>query len=105
MRIRKDKVVHSEDAEIIAKVSDALAHPLRVEILKYIYKENMERRSPCTKELVEKFGYSQSTISQHMSAFTISGLIAVQKKNSFSYYSVNIGMLGRYLDAVRKLNQ
>ena len=105
MRIRKDKQSLSEDAEIIARVSDALAHPLRVDIFKYIYKENLERRHPCTKDLVEKFGYSQSTISQHMNKFTISGLVEVQKKNSFSYYFVNIGILGMYLDAVKKLNQ
>ncbi|MDO5331140.1 MAG: helix-turn-helix domain-containing protein [Bacillota bacterium] len=105
MRIRKDKQVYSQEAEIVAKVSDALAHPLRVEIFKYIYKENLERRFPCTKDIVEKFGYSQSTISQHMNKFTVSGLIVVQKKSSFSYYSVNIGMLGKYLDAVKNLNQ
>lgn len=105
MRIRKDKQVVSAESEIIAKVSDALAHPLRVEIFKYIYKENLERRQPCTKELVEKFNYSQSTISQHMSTFISSGLIEVQKKNSYSYYFVNIGVLGQYLDAVKKLNQ
>lgn len=105
MRIRKDKQVRGEEAQIIANVSDALAHPLRVEIFKYIYQENLERKHPCTKEIVEKFGYSQSTISQHMSKFLISGLIEVQKKNSFSYYFVNIGVLGKYLDAVKKLNQ
>jgi len=105
MRIRKDKQVHSEEAEIIAKVSDALAHPLRVEIFKYIYTENLERKHPCTKDIVEKFGYSQSTISQHMSKFTVSGLIEVQKKSSYSYYFVNIGVLGKYLDAVKKLNE
>ncbi|MCQ2552820.1 MAG: helix-turn-helix domain-containing protein [Clostridia bacterium] len=105
MRIRRDKLQFNEEAEIIAKVSDAFAHPLRVELFKYIYKENMQRRQPCTKDLVEKFTYSQSTISQHMSKLTISGLIEVQKKNSFSYYYVNIGILGKYLDAVKKINQ
>ena len=105
MRIRRDKLQFNEESEIIAKVSDAFAHPLRVELFKYIYKENMQRRQPCTKDLVEKFTYSQSTISQHMNVFTISGLIKVQKQNSFSHYSVNIGMLGQYLDAIKKLNQ
>lgn len=105
MRIRRDKLQFNEESEIIAKVSDAFAHPLRVELFKYIYKENMQRRQPCTKDLVEKFTYSQSTISQHMSKLTISGLIEVQKKNSFSYYYVNIGILGKYLDAVKKINQ
>ena len=105
MRIRREKQDVPEESAIIAKVSDALAHPLRVEIFRYIYKENLERRQPCTGEIVEKFGYSQSTVSQHMSKFTSSGLIEVKKQNSFSYYFVNIGLLGKYLDAVKKLNQ
>jgi len=105
MRIRKEKSIFSDETNVIAKASDALAHPLRVEIFKYIYKENMERRKPCTKDLVEHFSYSQSTISQHMNSLTASGLVEVQKEKSYSYYFVNIGMLGRYLDAVKKINQ
>ena len=105
MRIRKEQRIFSPETEIIAKASDALAHPLRVEMFQYIYKENMDRRKPCTKNLVEQFGYSQSTISQHMNALTSSGLVEVIKEKSFSYYYVNIGMLGKYLDAVKRINQ
>jgi len=94
----------SEEAQLIAAASDALSHPLRVEIFKFIYQENMKRHSVCTKEIVEQFNYSQSTISQHMKKMLISGLVQAQRKNSFTYYFVNIGMLGRYLDAVKKLN-
>lgn len=103
MRIRKNEEI-TEEANLIAQASDALAHPLRVEIFKYIYKENMQRRQVCTKQLVEQFGYSQSTISQHMKKMLISGLVQGQKKESFTYYYINIGMLGKYLDAVKKLN-
>ena len=103
MRIRKEEKI-SEEAQLIAQASDALAHPLRVEIFKYIYHENMERRQVCTKQLVEIFGYSQSTISQHMKKMLISGLVQSQKKDSYTYYSINIGMLGKYLNAVKKLN-
>lgn len=105
MRIRKEKTLFQEDTEIIARASDALAHPLRVELFKFIYQENMQRRKPCTKTLVEHFGYSQSTISQHMNVLTGSKLVEVQKEKSFSYYFVNIGMLGKYMDAVKKINQ
>jgi len=104
MRIRKNEVI-SEEAQLIAQASDALSHPLRVEIFKFIYQENMQRRMICTKQLVEKFSYSQSTISQHMKKMLISGMVQAKKENSFTYYCVNIGMLGKYLDAVKKLNQ
>ena len=105
MRIRNTKTQFPEESEIIAKASDALAHPLRVELFKYIYKANMGRKKLCTKDLVEAFGYSQSTISQHMNKLTGSGLIEIKKEGSHSFYFVNIGMLGKYLDAVKTINK
>ena len=76
-----------------------------VEIFRYIYKENLERRSVCNKDLCANFDYSQATISQHVKKLVSSGLLELHKKENFSYYFVNIGVLGRYLNAVKKLNQ
>ena len=105
MRIRKDPNMQEEDVLLIAQVSDALAHPARVEIFRYIYIENMNRRTVCNKNLVENFDYSQATISQHIKKLVISRLIEVQKKENFSFYYVNIGILSKYLNAVKKLNE
>jgi len=106
MRIRKNNAnMEQEDIELIANCSDALAHPARVEIFRYIYTENLSRRTVCNKDLVAAFDYSQATISQHASKIAQSGLIDVQKKDNRSYYFVNIGVLGKYLNAVRKLNE
>ena len=66
MRIRKDnKDLMENEILLIADVSDALAHPLRVKILKYIMTQNRAMKTVCTKDLVEEFGYAQATISQH----------------------------------------
>ena len=89
---------------LVTAASDALAHPLRVELFRYIYTENIARRQVCNKDLVSEFGYSQSTISQHMRKLLVSGLIESRKKESYSYYYVNLGMLQKYLNAVKKLN-
>ena len=97
--------MEQEDIELIANCSDALAHPARVEIFRYIYSENLSRRTVCNKDLVAAFDYSEATISQHASKIAQSGLIDVQKKDNRTYYFVNIGVLGRYLTAVRKLNE
>ena len=104
MRIRKDAGLGRDDIQLIARASDALSHPARVEIFRYIYTENLSRRQVCNKDLVEEFDYAQSTISQHMQKLVSSGLVDMQKKETYSYYYVNIGMLGRYLNSVRKLN-
>ena len=105
MRIRKNTDMPEEDVLLIAQASDALAHPVRVEIFRYIYMENMNRRTVCNKDIVNAFDYSQATISQHISKLVISKLVEVQKKDNFSFYYVNIGILGKYLNAVKKLNE
>ena len=79
------------------------SHPARVRIFRYIYNANRSRQAVCNKDIVAAFEYSQATISQHLKKLIFSGLVQVQKKDNFSYYYVNIGMLGKYLDAVRKL--
>ena len=105
MRIRKDNDIYDEEEiRLIAAASDALAHPLRVELFRFIYSENAARRRVCNKDLVVCFGYSQSTISQHMRKLLVSGLVEARKQESYTYYYVNIGVLQRYLNAVRKLN-
>ena len=105
MRIRKNtEKLHENEIRLIADASDALAHPARVEIFRYIYSQNMKRSLVCTKDLVNEFDYSQATISQHMKKFLISGLVTAEKKGTYSYYFVNLGMLAKYLDAVKKLN-
>lgn len=81
MRIRKDTDTFLENEIIlIAKASDALAHPLRVELFSYIYAQNMQGRRVCNKDLVVEFGYAQATISQHMKKLLISELVSAEKK-------------------------
>lgn len=88
---------------LIAKASDALAHPARVRIFRHIYNANRQRMRICNKDLVQAFEYSQATISQHLKKLIFSDLVHVQKESNFSFYYVNIGVLGRYLDAIKKL--
>ncbi|MBQ1384824.1 MAG: winged helix-turn-helix transcriptional regulator [Firmicutes bacterium] len=105
MRIRKDnEQITGEDVKLIASCSDALGHPARVEIFRYIYSENLQRRQVCNKDLVERFGLAQATVSQHLNKLSGSGLLQVQPKGTRNYYYVNIGLLGSYVNAIRRLN-
>ena len=106
MRIRKETdSLEKEEIELIAQCSDALAHPARVEIFRFIYKANMARETVCNKDIVEAFDYAQATVSQHLSRLVGSGLLETQKKSSRTYYFVNLGVLQKYLNAVKKLNE
>lgn len=104
MRLRKDSSMTEQELEFIAKVSDALAHPARLSLFKYIMHINKEMQTVCNKDLVEAFDYAQATISQHMKKLTDSGLIEVKKKEKFSYYYANLGILMKYIDATKKFS-
>ena len=105
MRLRKDtNTIEEEEILLIAKVSDALAHPARVNIFKFIMQENKNLSAACNKDIVENFDYAQATISQHVKKLVDSGLVEVKKKDKFSYYYANMGMLMQYLNATKKFS-
>ena len=98
MRIRKDVFTDDEkDILEIANISDALAHPVRIKILKYVLLNNSQRNVVHNKALVEFFDYSQSTISQHVKKLVEANIITVRKKDKFSEYYANIGIIGKFV--------
>lgn len=102
MRIRKEDTFEEENIEFMAKVSDALAHPVRLTLFRYVMQTNKAMQLVCNKDLVANFDYAQATISQHMKKLADAGLIEVKKKDKFSYYYANLGILMRYSDLVKK---
>ena len=105
MRLRKDQdEMLEEEILLIATVSDALAHPARIKMFKYIMQANRAMVQVCNKDLVEHFDYAQATVSQHMKKLVDSGIIEIKKKEKFSYYYVNLGMLMQYLNATKKFS-
>lgn len=105
MRIRKEQELFEEkDIEFIAQVSDALAHPVRLQLFRYIMQCNKSMETVCNKDLVAAFDYAQATISQHMKKLTQSGLVEIQKKDKFSYYYANLGILMQYLNVTKKFS-
>ena len=108
MRIRKDRSAYEDrsgiDYELIALVSDALAHPVRLRLFRYIMQMNREMKSVCTTDLVREFNYAQATISQHMKKLVRAGLVETKKEEKFAYYYANLGILAHYLEATRKFS-
>ncbi len=104
MRLRKDFGDTLEEQEIllVAQISDALAHPARIKIFRFIMQCNKKRQPVCNKDLVETLGYAQATISQHVKKLVDADLLQIQKKDRFSYYYVHLGTLQNYLEATRK---
>ena len=103
MRVRKEiDEMQEGDILLIAKISDALAHPARIKIFRYIMEANKKRERICNKDLVGHFDYSQATISQHAKKLKDAGLLQVKKEDRYSYYYVHLGTLNDYLVATKK---
>ena len=106
MRLRKESdTIQDEEVLLIAKVSDALAHPARINIYRFIMQCTRQRENVCNKDVVAAFDYSQATVSQHIKKLVDSSLIEVKKVDKYSYYYANMGALARYLAATKKFGQ
>ncbi|HIU25319.1 MAG TPA: winged helix-turn-helix transcriptional regulator [Candidatus Copromorpha excrementigallinarum] len=103
MRLRKEvDEMQEKDILLIAKISDALAHPARIKIFRYIMEQNKKRQRICNKDLVNHFDYSQATISQHVKKLSDAGLVQVKREDRYSYYFIHLGTLNDYLVATKK---
>jgi ArsR family transcriptional regulator len=74
------------DAERIAMVAKALSEPLRVNVLDVL------RRSPeavCQCELIALFEVKQSLFSHHMRKLVDAGLVDVERRHRWAYYSTS----------------
>lgn len=104
MRIRKESDdLQEDDILLIANVSDALAHPARVKIFRFIMQKNAAQIPVCNKDVVAEFDYSQATISQHIKRLEKSNLVQVRKQDRYSYYTTNVSLLESYFKAIDKL--
>jgi ArsR family transcriptional regulator, arsenate/arsenite/antimonite-responsive transcriptional repressor len=76
----------SLDAERVATVAKALGEPMRVQILDVI------RRSEapvCQCELIALFEIKQSLLSHHVRKLVDAGLLAVERRHKWAYYSLS----------------
>jgi ArsR family transcriptional regulator, arsenate/arsenite/antimonite-responsive transcriptional repressor len=78
------------DAERIAAVAKALAEPLRVRILDVLRRSETQ---VCQCELIPLFGINQSLLSHHMRKLIDVGLVEVERRHRWAYYSVSTDAL------------
>jgi ArsR family transcriptional regulator len=73
------------DAERIATIAKALAEPVRVNILDVLRRHGAPL---CQCELRPLFDMPQSTLSHHLSKLAAAGLVDVERRHRWAYYSV-----------------
>jgi ArsR family transcriptional regulator len=73
------------EAERIATVAKALAEPLRVRVLDVLRRSD---EAVCQCELLALFDIGQSLLSHHMKKLIDAGLITVERRHRWAYYSI-----------------
>jgi ArsR family transcriptional regulator len=74
------------DAERIAAVAKALSEPVRVQILDVLRRHG---RPLCQCELLPLFDVAQPLLSHHVSKLVAAGLVEVERRHRWAYYSVS----------------
>jgi ArsR family transcriptional regulator len=72
------------EAERVAAVAKALAEPLRVRIVDVLRRSDTE---VCQCELIALFEIKQSLLSHHMKKLADAGLVTVERRHRWAYYS------------------
>jgi ArsR family transcriptional regulator len=73
------------DADRIATIAKALAEPVRVHLLDVLHRHG---EPLCQCELRPLFELPQSTLSHHLSKLAAAGLIDIERRHRWAYYSI-----------------
>ena len=73
------------DAVRLAEVASALSEPIRVQIVDVLRRHGQPL---CQCELRPLFRIPQPTLSHHLSKLARAGLVAVERRHRWAYYSV-----------------
>lgn len=77
---------HTLAADGIAATARALAEPVRVRILDLLRRSETQ---VCQCELIPLLGINQSLLSHHMKKLTDAGLVKIERRHRWAYYSVS----------------
>lgn len=70
-------------AQHVTDVLKAVAHPVRLQII-----EVLEHGQRCVGDIVQKTGYSQSVISQHLGLMKDKGILGCRREGTKAFYAI-----------------
>jgi ArsR family transcriptional regulator, arsenate/arsenite/antimonite-responsive transcriptional repressor len=76
----------SLDAERLASLAKALGEPVRVRIVDLLLRS---AEPVCQCELIALYGIKQSLLSHHMKKLVDAGLVSVERRHKWAYYSIS----------------
>ena len=94
-----DRTLAHPDADVVAAVAKALAHPARIRIIALL----LSRPGCIGYKIVDEIGLAQSTISEHLRILKAAGVVTGEIERPRVCYSLNVtalAPLAGLLDAV-----
>ena len=79
----------------------ALAHPLRLKILKCIDDHEVTH----VNQIYKKLDMEQSICSQHLRIMRNAGVLLCVKSGQFVYYSIDYNLVSRTVEAINRFNR
>ena len=83
----------------LVEVLSILSESVRFKILSLI----ASKGELTAKDILSEFDFTQPTLSHHMSCLTEAGLVNVERKGRFAYYSVNKDTIDLVLSGIESL--
>ena len=84
--------------ELHAEIFKALAHPLRIEVIDVLQKEEL-----CFSEVLEKTGGLKSNLSQHLTIMVGNGILKVRRDSRCNYYSLSSQKVAKACQLMREI--
>ncbi|MGB3161060.1 ArsR/SmtB family transcription factor [Carnobacterium sp.] len=85
------------DFESYAKVMKALSDPKRVKII-----EMLSHGELCACDILEKFDFTQPTLSHHINVLVAANLVTVEKTGTWHHYFLNKMKIVQLIAATEK---
>ena len=89
----------AENEEQLIKVLSILSESVRYRILSLI----ASRGELNAKDILSEFDFTQPTLSHHMACLTEAGLVNVERRGRFVYYSVNKNTIAFAVSGIESL--
>ncbi len=86
----------SDIFDLRARVTKALAHPLRLKIIDQLDLDQ-ER---CVCELVDVLGCDQPVVSKHLAVLRRAGLVTFRQEGTSVYYKLRTPCVKKFLDCI-----
>ncbi|MDD2381120.1 MAG: metalloregulator ArsR/SmtB family transcription factor [Mariniphaga sp.] len=94
--MEQTKELDSSRLELAASMLKAIAHPMRIAILKHL--EGGKKRT--VSEIHELLGIEQSTTSHHLGILRDKGVLCSQREGKNTFYYLKFNILSQIVDCL-----